>query len=171
MIDGQAKEISTIYAEHLGGMFSGVEKHFVQNNAQRHEIIHSGEPNIVLVPSAMRFGGRSRQYIEYACGQSDHLCISPGYRDSRSPEFAFFASTSHNDVFTFGAYRATRMCQTATFNFTSHCDGEDVLEIKARMNPDQTLLVHGDEEKMRKFVESRPNQGFVIATNDQSIST
>ncbi len=168
-IDGQAKEISAIYAEHVGGIFSGVEKHFVQNNSQRHEIIHSGEPNIVLVPSAMRFGGRSRQYIEHACGQSDHLCISPGYRDLRSPEFAFFASTSHNDVFTFGAYKAARMCQTETFNFTSHCDGNDVFEIKDRMNPDKTLLIHGDEVKMNEFVESHPDEEFVIAENDKPI--
>ena len=62
------------------------------------------------------------------------------------------------------------MCQTATFNFTSHCDGDDVLEIKSRMNPDKTLLAHGDEEKMNEFIKSHPDQGFVIARNDQSIS-
>ncbi len=168
-IDGQAKEVSAIYAEHLGGVFSGIEKHFVLDNTQRLGIINSRESNIVLVPSAMQFGGQSRKYIEYACGRSDHLCISPGYRDQRSPEYAFFASTSQNDVFTFGAYKAARMCQTETFNFTSHCDGDDVLEMKARMSPDRTHLVHGDKEKMEEFVGSHPNEGFVIAENDKPI--
>ncbi|MDP3697204.1 MAG: MBL fold metallo-hydrolase [Candidatus Taylorbacteria bacterium] len=169
-IDGQAKEVSSIYAEHLGGVFFGIEKHFVMDNTQRLQIIHSREPNIVLSPSAMQFGGQSRKYIEHGCGQSDHLFISVGYRDPRSPEYAFFASTSHNDVFAFGAYKAARMCQTATFNFTSHCDGNDVLEMKARMNPDQTLLIHGDAVKMNEFVENHPSEGFVIAENNKSIS-
>lgn len=169
-IDGQAKEVSAIYAEHLGGVFSGIEKHFISDSTQRFQIIKSKEPNIVLAPSAMQFGGRSRQYIEHGCGQSNHLFISPGYRDPRSPEYAFFASTSHNDVFEFGAYRAARTCQTATFNFTSHCDRDDVLEMKARMNPDKTLLIHGDEEKMNEFVQNHPDKGFIIANNDQSIT-
>lgn len=168
-IDGQAKEVSAIYAEHAGNVFSGIEKHFISDNTQRLQIIHSQEPNIVLTPSAMQFGGRSRQYIEHGCGQLDHLFISPGYRDPRSPEYAFFASTSHNDVFEFGAYRAARMCQTATFNFTSHCDSDDILEMKARMNPERTLLTHGDQEKMEEFVKSHPNQGFIIAENDKPI--
>lgn len=169
-IDGQAKEVSRIYAQHLDDALPGVEKHFVKDREHRYMIIHSGKPNIVLSPSAMQFGGSSRHYIEYGCGQSDHLFVSTGYRDPSSPEFAFFASTSHNDVFAFGAYKAARMCQTAMFNFTSHCDGDDVLEIQARMNPEKTLLVHGDEEKMGEFVKSHPDQGFVIAENDRPIT-
>lgn len=168
-IDGQARDVSEIYSEYLSDVFPGIEKYFVSDNAQRHQIIESGEANIVLSPSAMQFGGFSRRYVEYGCGRQDHLFISPGYRDPRSPEFAFFASTSHNDVFAFGAYKVARMCQTATFNFTSHCDGDDVLEIKARMNPEKTLLVHGDAEKMEEFVKNHPNQGFVIAKNNEPV--
>jgi len=168
-IDGQARDVSAIYAEHLGGAFSGIEEHFVLDNAQRHQVIESDETNIVLSPSAMQFGGFSRKYIEYGCGRSDHLFISPGYRDPSSPEYAFFASTSHNDIFSFGAYKAARMCQTATFNFTSHCDGDDVLEMRARMNPEKTILIHGDKERMTKFIGSHPNQGFMIANNNKTI--
>lgn len=168
-IDGQAREVSAIYAEHLGGVFSGIEKHFVLDNARRRQIIESGETNIVLAPSAMQFGGLSRKYVEYGCGRPDHLFISPGYRDPRSPEYAFFASTSHNDIFAFGAYKAARMCQTATFNFTSHCDGDDVLEMRARMNPEKTILIHGDAEKMDEFVKSRPDEGFIVAENNKLV--
>ena len=168
-IDGQAREVSAIYSEHSGGVFSGIDKHFVLNNAQRLQIIESGETNIVLSPSAMQFGGFSRKYIEYGCGRPNHLFISPGYRDPRSPEFAFFVS-SHNDVFAFGAYKAARMCQTATFNFTSHCDGDDILEMRARMNPEKTVLIHGDKEKMDEFIEGHPGQGFVKAKNDEPIT-
>jgi len=168
-IDGQAREVSAIYAEYQSKIFSGIEKHFVLDTAHRLQIINSREPNIVLSPSAMQFGGFSRRYIEYGCGQPDHLFISVGYRDPCSPEYAFFASTSHNDVFEFGAYKVARMCQTATFNFTSHCDGDDVLEMRARTNPEKTLLIHGDKEKMGEFVKSHPEQGFVIAENDKPI--
>lgn len=169
-IDGQGREVSAIFAEHIdSGVLSGVEKHFVDDHAHRSEIIHSDKPNIVLSPSAMQFGGYSRQYIEYGCGQSNHLFISPGYRDPRSPEFAFFASTSHNDVFEFGAYRAARECQTATFNFTGHCNGDDVLDTIDRTNPENTFLVHGDKDKMNKFVEDNPNRGFVVLKNDKPI--
>ena len=165
-IDGQGRDVSAIYAEHIGGVFSGVDKHFVRDKTQRLGIIRSKEPNIVLAPSAMQFGGTSRRYIEYGCGQPDHLFISPGYRDPRSPEFALFASTSHNDVFRFGAYKAARMCETATFNFTAHCDGEDVLDTVARTNPEKVLLVHGDKDKMDKFAEDHPNRGFVVTENN-----
>lgn len=169
-IDGQGREVSAIFAEHVGGALSGIEKHFVNDNAHRSEIIHSDKPNIALSPSAMQFGGFSRRYVEYGCGQRDHLFISTGYRDPRSPEYAFFASMSHNDVFEFDAYRAARMCQTATFNFTAHCDGDDVLEMRACMNPENTLLVHGDAEKMGKFVEDRPNRGLVVLENNKPIT-
>ena len=169
-LDGQGRDVSAIYAEHLGGEFAGIEKHFVLDNTQRLGIIHSKKPNIVLTPSAMQFGGLSRRYVEYGCGQPDHLFISPGYRDSRSPEFAFFASTSHNDVFEFGAYRAARMCETATFNFTAHCDGEDVLDTIARTNPEKVLLVHGDKDKMAQFTESHPNRGLIVIENNKPIS-
>ena len=171
-IDGLARDVSSIYAEHLGGIFSGIEKHFVLDDkydTHRHEIINSREPNIVISPSAMQFGGRSRKYAEHGCSQSDHLFISPGYRDRRSPEYALFASTSHNDVFAFGAYKAPKMCKTATFPLTAHCDGDDILEVKSNMNPDQTILIHGEKDKMTEFVYNHPDQGFVVAENDKPI--
>lgn len=168
-IDGQAKEVSNIYAEHIGGVFEGIEAHFVRSAAHRLEIIRSDRPNIVLSPSAMQFGGRSRQYAEFGCGQSDHLFISVGYKDPRSPEYAFFASTSHNDIFAFGAYRVARMCQTATFNFTSHCDGQDILGVRSKMNPDKTVLIHGDSGKMNQFIGDHPDKGFEIAENGKKI--
>lgn len=174
-IDGQGREVSAIFAKHIGSDLSGsdlsgVEKHFINDKGHRSEVIKSDKPNIVLSPSAMQFGGFSRQYVEYGCGQPDHLFISPGYRDSRSPEYAFFASTSrHNDVFAFGAYKATRMCQTATFNFTAHCDGEDVLDTVDRTNPENILLVHGNKNKMGQFVESHPNRRFAVLENNKPL--
>ncbi len=165
-IDGQAREVSEIYAEHLPEVFPDVKEHFIKDSSHRYQVINSDEPNIVLSPSAMQFGGFSREYIEYGCGQRDHLFISPGYRDPRSPEFAFFASQSHNDVFEFGAYKAARMCQTETFNFTAHCDGDDVLEMHSRMNPDKTFLIHGDPEKMHEFISDHPDENFFLAEND-----
>ncbi|MBI4134724.1 MAG: MBL fold metallo-hydrolase [Candidatus Sungbacteria bacterium] len=169
-VDGQGRDVSVIYAEHVGGEFADIEKYFVRNKTQRSEIIHSKKPNIVLSPSAMQFGGFSRRYVEYGCGQSDHLFISPGYRDPRSPEYAFFASTSHNDVFEFEAYRSARMCQTATFNFTAHCDGEDVLDTVDRTNPEKVHLVHGDKDKTDQFVENHPNQEFIAVENNVPLS-
>ena len=61
------------------------------------------------------------------------------------------------------------MCETMTFNFTSHCDGEDVLQIKADMNPDKTVLIHGDQAKMEQFISAHQDEGFVIAQNGQKI--
>lgn len=165
-IDGQGREVSAIFAGYVDTL-SGVEKHFVDDHSHRSEIIHSDKPNIVLSPSAMQFGGHSREYVEYGCGRKDHLFISVGYRDPSSPEFAFFASTSHNDVFEFGAYRSARTCQTATFNFTAHCDGKDVLDTISRTNPENVLLVHGDKRKMTQFTKDHPDLELTILENNK----
>lgn len=167
-IDGQGRDISVILAEHSNGMLTDVAKHFVDDHAHRSEIIHSDKPNIVLSPSAMQFGGYSRRYIEYGCIKSDHLFISPGYRDSRSPEYAFFAAPRLS-VFRFGEKDMPKLCKTETFNFTSHCDGEDVIEMQGRTNPEKTLLVHGDSHKMDEFITSHAGERFVKGENDMEI--
>lgn len=167
-IDGQGRDVSSILAAHSNGMLVDVAKHFVNDHTHRSKIIRSDKPNIVLSPSAMRFGGTSRRYIEYGCTKSDHLYISPGYRDPRSPEYAFFAAPRLS-VFRFGAKDMPKLCKTETFNFTSHCDGDDVLEVNARTNPDRTNLIHGEREKMENFVRNHPSKGFVVAENDKPI--
>lgn len=171
-IDGLARDVSAIYAEHLGGVFSGIGKHFVldvpPHDTHRREIIESGKPNIVLSPSAMQFGGRSRKYAEYGCHRSDHLFVSPGYRDRRSPEYAFFAA-SDGDVFRFGPHTIPKRCKTAAFNLTSHCDGDDIIELCEQTNAERVFLVHGDDKKMDQFIEGHPDQGFVKLENNQPV--
>lgn len=167
-IDGQGRDVSAILSRYSDGILSDVEEHFVKDGSHRRAIINSIKPNIALMPSAMRFGGTSRQYIEYGCIKSNHLFISPGYRDQRSPEYAFFAAPRMS-VFRFGAKDMPKLCRTETFNFTSHCDGDDVLEVQARTNPDRTILVHGDKERMESFVGNHPSNGFIVAENDKPI--
>lgn len=62
------------------------------------------------------------------------------------------------------------MCQTATFNFTAHCDGEDVLDTVDRTNPEKVHLVHGDKDKTDQFVENHPNQEFIAVENNVPLS-
>ncbi len=167
-IDGQAKEVSALYAEHLNGVFSGIEKHFILDETQRQRIIYSEEPSIVIVPSAMQFGGHSRKYAVYGCERKDHLFISLGWIDPCSPEYAFFES-SKGDVFRFGDKDKPVFCQTARYNLTAHCDGEDVLAVRNRLNAEKVILVHGDGEKMDQFVEEHHNQGFMKGVNNKPI--
>lgn len=167
-IDGQAKEVSILYAKHLNGVFSGIEKHFVLDETQRQRIINSEAPNIVIVPSAMQFGGHSRKYTVYGCERKDHLFVSLGWIDPCSPEYAFFES-SRGDVFRFGDKDKPVFSQTARHNLTAHCDGEDVLAVQDRLNAEKVILVHGDGEKMDQFIENHPRRGFIRGNNNKPI--
>lgn len=169
-IDGASGQtVSTLYQELGATGIAGITDCFVRDRDHRQQIINSPEPNIVITPSAMAFGGTSRNYVRHGITRSDHLFVSMGYLDPCSPEYAFFESDKL-DVFRFGEVTSPRFCQVARFNATAHCDGHDILEMKDRMNPERTVTVHGDGKKMDEFIAKHPNQGFIKGRNHTQIN-
>ena len=145
-----------------------VERHFVRDSVHRREISSSDTPNIVVVPSAMQFGGCSRDYLKEGIERQDRLFISLGWIDPCSPEYAFFES-EQGDAFRVDGITYSRLCDVARFNRTAHCGGNDVLELRERLKPDKIILVHGDDEKMDEFIAQNPGKGFVKGKNFEKI--
>ena len=168
-IDGSARDISKLYRDRLNGAFDpAIERHFIKNNAHRQMVISSDTPNIVVVPSAMQFGGYSRYYVKEGIERENRLFVSLGWIDPCSPEYAFFESDC-GDAFRIEGITYSRMCDVARFNRTAHCGGDDVLEMRERLKPDKIILVHGDDEKMGEFLVAHPNKGFVKGKNFERI--
>ncbi|KKU94617.1 MAG: hypothetical protein UY24_C0012G0002 [Parcubacteria group bacterium GW2011_GWA1_48_11b] len=166
-IDGAAREISEVFLQN-NAMSSDAAKHFVGDKKERFQIINGIKPNIVIAPSAMRFGGCARLYAEEGISRSNHLFISLGYLDPHSPEYSFFESEK-GSVFKFGPDAIPRFCDAERLNLTGHCDGNDVLETKDRMKPEMTILNHGDNAKMEKFIAEHPGEGFVKSENGKEL--
>lgn len=166
-VDGSGVKITKIYAEENPELFQGVEQHYInpERPEMRWQIMRSPQPSIVIVPSGMQFGGCAQIYAREEISRSDRLFLSLGWLDPCSPEYAFFEQSQKYSVMKFGWQTIARFCETARFNLTAHCDGEDIKEMRERMRPDITVLVHGEDAKMNEFVAANANMGFVKGTN------
>lgn len=168
-MDGAAREISSLYLAHgANGFDKEISHQFVRDASHRNAILSAEPPQIVVVPSAMQFGGYSRQYAKAGMGRPDRLFVSLGWIDPCSPEYAFFES-EEGDAFRMSGITYSRMCGIRRFNRTAHCDGDDVLAMRERLRPEKTILVHGDDEKMDEFVAGH-GDGFQKGNNFERIS-
>lgn len=168
-MDGAACKISNLYLERLPKSFDpDIGRHFIRDDAHRREVVSSMTPNIVVVPSAMQFGGYSRDYIREGIENDRRLFVSLGWIDPCSPEYAFFESDM-GDAFRIDGITYGRLCDVARFNRTAHCGGDDVLAMRERLKPDKTILVHGEDEKMDEFLQENPNKGFLKGENFERI--
>lgn len=168
-LDGGARKVAELYRDRLNGSFDPrVERHFVRDYDHRRDVMSPDSPNIVIVPSAMQFGGWARHYLKEGIERKDRLFLSMGWLDPCSPELAFFESEK-DDAFRVDDITYRRACDVARFERTTHCDGSDVLGMRERLKPEKTILVHGDEAKMDEFLAQNPNKGFVKGVNLERI--
>jgi len=172
-IDGAGRDISTLYLEQLppGRIDPKIKSHFVRDWEHRRRIIVGG-PNIVLVPSAMQFGGCAMPYIRYGISRRDHVFVNPGWLDPCSPEYAFFEGKRGQVIeFRKNGEKETvpRFCEVARFNLTAHWSGDDALEAWERMKPEKTIIVHSDPERVAEFIAKHPGKGFITGQNEVPI--
>ncbi len=169
-LEGAAKRISEIYLKYSpdGCIDPDIRTHFVADQSQRRAILAAYEPNIVIIPSAMQFGGLGMTYAEHGVSRTDHLFISPGWLDPCSPEYAFFETKGR--VLSVRKRTIPILCKKERFSLTAHCDGNDIMEMHARMKPEKTILIHGDNTRMDQFLLQNPGKGFVKGENKTLIS-
>lgn len=152
-IDGVGvRTIAQIYMRELGErLHSELGSSFIMTDEQRLQISRSPEPTIVIVPSAMQFAGFGDYWFREGVGRNDRLFAHIGYCDPCSPEYALFEESHRFSVLEIGPRQVIRLCDTYHQSISGHWTGEDVLDARYRLQPDMTLLTHGDNEKMDEF--------------------
>lgn len=138
----------------------------------RWKILKGGQ-SIVLVPSAMQFGGMSQFWVKHSIQNPNHLLVWPGFVDPCSPEALVLFQSKVGDVLEFKwadrIWSMVRYCDIAQFDLTGHLSGTDVLELVERHQPDKTITVHGDSDKMDAYIAAHPDKGFVKGQNGVAI--
>ncbi len=169
-LEGSAKTISNIYLKYSpdGLIDPHIQESYVSDWEQRRSILAAREPNIVIIPTAMQFGGFGEIYAGHGVARNDHLFMSVGWLDPCSPEYTFFGD--HANVLRIRNRTIPVLCQRERFSLTAHCDGDDVLAMHDRMHPNTTVLIHGDDTRMDQFLAQHPGKGFVKGSNGTFIS-
>lgn len=149
-IDGSAKAISKIYAEHQV-IPPDVGKHFVFDDEERASIIEGEKPVLVIAPSGMLSGGQAVRYAASFAGDPANLIGLSSYQDPCSPGHKLLSARS-GQIFRFGkeqeGIRVELKARIKNYPLSGHLNGSEILDVMSRLSPSRTFLVHGDESGM-----------------------
>lgn len=112
-----------------------------------------GRGRLLLVSSGMMTPRTmSHRMAQRMCGEDRHSIFFVGYVDPASPAGKLKAAGTGGRADLGGDFgEADVRCRIESFDFTSHCHREDMMEYVARVRPRRVLLVHGDAAALEWF--------------------
>ncbi len=155
--DGMVRAICQAYAgfmdvlplalQEQNAQFFSDQSRPVQNNEQRNKLIWEQSPAIIVSSSGMLAGGPSLSYARSLAGSPQHAILLTGYQDEESPgrRLQELAERGHGAL-RLGQDKVDVQCQLGSYMLSAHADESQVLSLVETLDPEQVLLVHGDEQ-------------------------
>ena len=108
--------------------------------------IRSKDPMVLIATPGMLHGGLSLAVFKEWCEDSKNTIIIPGYCVPGTVGHSLLkgAEFVHLD----GKEYEVR-CEIQTISFSAHSDHRGILQVLRWAHPDNVVLVHGEEERMR----------------------
>lgn len=105
-------------------------------------------PCIVLASSGMMIKGTSSfVFAKRWLKQKDSAIFTVGYMDTNTPGYVIANSERGDKIRLTDFDEPTEVkCKINNFKFSAHARREDLLKIVDKLNPDNVILTHGDEE-------------------------
>lgn len=159
LLDGMAKEISTIYekvAEQrgeeltiIGGRVSPVE-----NRSRMIESFHSG---VIVSTSGMLTGGPSVEWAKAILPNEADALLLCGYQDEEAPGRRLQALADGRGgrqlrlTDRWGEELVDVRATVNTYRLSAHADRRGLLDVIKLVHPKATMLVHGEPRSQRRF--------------------
>jgi Cft2 family RNA processing exonuclease len=158
LLDGMAKEISTIYekvAEQRGEELTiiGGRVNPVENRSRMIETFHSG---VIVSTSGMLTGGPSVEWAKAILPNEADALLLCGYQDEEAPGRrlqALAGRGSHKLLLAdrWGEELVDVRAKVDTYRLSAHADRRGLLEVIKMVRPKATMLVHGERDSQRRF--------------------
>lgn len=107
-------------------------------------------PCIVLASSGMMIRGTSSfTFAKSWLKQKDSAIFTVGYMDTNTPGYVIANSERGDKIQLTDFDELTEVnCTIKNFKFSAHARREDLLKIVDKLNPDNVILTHGDEDAL-----------------------
>lgn len=107
-------------------------------------------PSIVLASSGMMIKGTSSfNFAKRWLKRRDSAIFTVGYMDKETPGYVIAKSNRGDKIQLNGFDEQIEVnCSIKNFKFSAHARREDLLKIVDKLNPDNVILTHGDEEAL-----------------------
>lgn len=108
--------------------------------------IKSKDPMVLIATPGMLHGGLSLAVFKEWCEDSRNTIIIPGYC---VPGTVGHSLLKGDDVVHVDGKEFEVRCEIQTISFSAHSDHRGILQVLRWVHPDNVVLVHGEEERMR----------------------
>ncbi len=157
-IDGAGAKIAQVYQAHGVPGFEKVDQHFVENWKMRYDLVRSPGRAIILAPSGTYEGGMAPWwFLQLASDPKNVIGVPSRHMDPCWPGSRIL-TTQPGDLITMSFNKKDQtvplLAEVEAFGFTAHIEREEILEIRDRLRPQNTLLIHGDREAMQRVKDA-----------------
>lgn len=127
--------------------FRGREVRPVASAAERHTLLATAEPAVIVASSGMLTGGASAAYAAALASEPGSAIFLSGYQDAESPGAELLALAEQGGgVLRLGEQTVSLRCQVAKYGLSAHADAGELLAVARASGAQEVLLVHGDGE-------------------------
>ncbi|MDQ7028025.1 MAG: MBL fold metallo-hydrolase [Anaerolineae bacterium] len=122
----------------------------IRNPGHREQVARHDEPLIVIASSGMLTGGASVAYAKQFANDERNAILLTGYQDEESPgRFLQRVMRQRQDGVTptlnLAGERVSVRCEIDTYSLSAHADESELINVAQAFNPEEIMLVHGDE--------------------------
>lgn len=110
-------------------------------------MIRSKDPLVLLATPGMLHGGLSLSVFKEWCEDSKNTVIIPGYCVAGTVGHALLCKRGDSVLIDNKEYAVN--CEIKAMSFSAHTDHKGILQVIRWVNPDNVVLVHGEEKRMR----------------------
>jgi len=105
-------------------------------------------PSIILASSGMIIKGTSSyEFARRFLLQKNSAIFTVGYMDENTPGFKIANSKKGDKIFLDESDKEIQVkCEIKNFRFSAHARREQLLSIVKKLNPENVILIHGDED-------------------------
>ena len=128
----------------------------VQTNEQRNALVWQPDPVIIVASSGTLAGGPSLSYARALAGSPQHAILLTGYQDEESPgrRLKELAERGSGTI-RLGKDKVDLQCRLGTYSLSAHADEGQLISLVETLEPEQILLVHGDEQPALAFTRDQ----------------
>ncbi|MCS7139439.1 MAG: MBL fold metallo-hydrolase [Candidatus Nezhaarchaeota archaeon] len=193
VLDGMAYRATKVYSQFIMYMSDRVKRAFIVNGedplawdrlvqptslGKRRKLVEGGDPCIFIAPSGMLKGGWSQWYLAKLAPDPRNAVIVCGYTDPQTPASDIVAGAKEVEVLDFVAGERVKVpinCRTYHIEISRHAMHSELCRFIATVKPKVLILVHGEEQNIKKLIDSigsyaerieTPMNGSVIRVRD-----
>jgi Cft2 family RNA processing exonuclease len=169
LIDGMAKEITTIYEEQTAGTARPLEIYGDQvaavRQGERQQLLRTFRRGVVVTTSGMLTAGPAVTWARSILPDPAAALLIAGYQDEDSPGFELLelAEGNRRGMFTLDHDELKVNARVAKFGLSAHADRRGLSSIITEVGARDVMLVHGVASKQRDFADNLTRRGFSVA--------